>query len=143
MTEGEFHGKVNSENPSSNGRFKDILADGYVDQAELEKDPAAFKHVSINEMADFLQSIGYQTIIMDSSHLKSNAPKIAIGNANHRMNIKQVQFSPGGGQHGPNPYIKFSTNGPGIIKIVFGNPKTYISYNEKAKIIFVEEDYND
>ncbi len=143
LTEGRSDGKVNKKDRHSNKKFEDVLFDGYVDKMRLVKEPIAFANVSIEEMAGFLQSIGYQVTIMEASRSRSGAKKIVIGNANHTMNIKQVQFSPGGGSHGLNPYMKFSTNGHGIIKIVFGDPKTYISRGEKAEVIFAEEDNYD
>ena len=143
LTEGGKNGNVDAENRNDSGRFKEILSSGHVDKAILAQEPAAFKNVSINQMDEFLQSIGYKTMVAAASRSESGAKKIAIKNANHTMNIKQIQFSPGGGMHGPNPYLKFSTNGPGVLKIVFGDPKTYIFNGEDTGKIIFEEDHYD
>ena len=93
--------------------------------------------MKIDQMANQLTKLGYDVSIQNASRSTSGAQKIVVTNSNHTMNVKQVQFSPGGGIHGPNAYIKFSTNGPGVLKVVFGDPKTYDYHGEDpGKIIF-------
>lgn len=84
-----------------------------------------------------LREAGYDVSIKASRKSSSGAQIIKINNPGNGKNITQVQVSPGGGRHGPNPYVKISTNDQGIIKVVDGLEKDYITDGkETAKIIF-------
>ena len=65
---------------------------------------------------------------------------IKVVNPGNGKNISQVQVSPGGGRHGKNPYVKFSTTDQGIIKVVDGYEKDYkTDGKEKAILIFTKQ----
>jgi len=89
-----------------------------------------------------MKELGYKTKIERSAQSSSGAKLIRVleqGKGSGR-NINQVQFSPGGGKHGPAPYIKFSTTNQGKIKIVKGSKKNYnATSDDKAKVLYTEE----
>lgn len=65
--------------------------------------------MSAEEIANVLNDAGYDVTIQASTRSRSGAQIIRINNAGGGKNISQVQVSPGGGRHGPCPYVKIST----------------------------------
>lgn len=99
----------------------------------------------VEEIAQMMRSQGYDVVIRDSTRPTSNAVIIEVNNVSETAgrNVKQVQVSPGGGRHGPLPYIKISTvsSGVGKIKVVMGPEELYNPDGEKnVTVIFTGGD---
>ena len=147
LTEGGINGKVDKSKAVAeniNNDFYSVLENGFADRENFIREAGRLKGKTTEDIQNFLNSCGYNTNFRKSKHSGSNAQIIQIFNNTSDHNITQVQISPGGGRHGPNPYYKISTTDQGITKIVFGDPKTYrTNGNEKAFIIFAEADLYD
>lgn len=106
---------------------KTIFKNGKISIKDIEDNPQIFSGKSANDIANMLREAGYDVSIKASRKSSSGAQIIKINNPGNGKNITQVQVSPGGGRHGPTPYVKISTNDQGIIKVVDGLEKDYIT----------------
>jgi len=126
----------NSRDDGSNS----IIQDGKITVSNIKKNPDALRGKSTEQIAQMLKNEGYNVTIKNSTKSRSGAQIININNPGKGKNISQVQVSPGGGRHGPNPYIKISTTDQGIIKIVDGPKSSYLTDGkETSTIIFIGE----
>ena len=120
--------------------YPQIMTDGYLTETSAKEYAKGLQNADAVSMQQYLEEMGYETAVTESTRSRSSAQVVRVSGQSAAHNISQVQFSPGGGRHGPNPYIKFSTTDQGIIKIVFGDPSTYRTTGpERAIIIFAEE----
>lgn len=114
-----------------------MFKNGRVTVESIKENRNFFSKKTVREVADILKDAGYEVSIKDSKRTESKAKIIKIINPGNGRNITQVQVSPSSRRHGPNPYIKVSTDDLGIIKVVDGPENLYITDGkEKATIIF-------
>ena len=140
LTDTQNRGKVDAVEHLTTDIYLNALPDGHFSIEAAKSYAKQLETADINSLNQYLTELGYATNITNSNREFSNAAVIRITGGSDTMNISQIQFSPGGGRHGINPYLKISTTDQGIIKIVFGSPETYrTSGNERATIIFAEE----
>ena len=140
LTQTDNRGNVEVQENRIDEVYADAMAEGHITIESVREYAQALEAADAESMSRYLEGVGYETNTTDSAREHSRATVIRISGDTALHNISQVQFSPGGGRHGPNSYLKFSTTDLGIIKIVFGDPETYrTSGNERATIIFAEE----
>lgn len=122
-----------------NGAFSST---GHVTDKSISAFREDFIGKSAKQIAGDLENNGYETTIRKSSHAKSKAQVIVVGNSSKHRNITQVQVSPGSKRHGDVPYVKISLNNPigskhyAKIKIVDANKSDYKSDGKENSYIF-------
>ena len=108
---------------------------------KIEAHPEEFINKSVKQITALLSNNGYEFKVRNSKYKNSTAEIIEITNPTKERNITQIQVSPhGSNRHGNIPYVKISTSDIGIIKIINGTPKEYLTDgNEKARLIFIRQ----
>lgn len=137
---GYFSGTKGANNAGS-GSTPPLFDNGHVTYESIAAHREEFMGKSVEQIAELLETNGYEVTIRRSIHEDSTAQIIEIKNATKDRNIKQVQVSADGSdRHGNVPYVKISTSDDGRIKIINGTREQYnTDGKEKAKLIFKEE----
>lgn len=118
--------------------LKNIFSkDGMITADSIKNNVSLFSGYSVYDYARVMKECGYAVVVKASKKSRSGAMIIQVLNTDKVRNISQFQVSPGGGRHGPSPYVKISTIDLGTFKIVDGSKDTYkIQGNEKSEILF-------
>lgn len=130
-TNGAMKFKLNIQMFASKKSDSVFSSTGHITNTSVSKNREYFFGKSAKQIAHDMESLCYDTTIRKSSHAKSKAQIIVVGNSNKRRNITQVQVSPGSKRHGDVPYVKISLNRPvgtkkhGKIKIVDAKKSDY------------------
>lgn len=113
---------------------------GHVSPSSISKYREYYFGKSAKQISKDMEKLGYDTTIRKSTHAKSKAELIVVGNSNSRRNITQVLVSPGSKRHGNVPYVKISlTKGIGPKK--YGKIKVVDSYKSDYKTDGNEKSY--